>query len=101
MSKVRTKLIEKRVQETLAQINSSGLSREEIVIYLSEILTRIGYSLYYRYEKPDATRPTTKLSGAEIESLWLADPTPGSSLMKMGFDVHDVLLRRSRRQNKQ
>jgi hypothetical protein len=96
MSQVRNSLVESLIQETLSKINHSKLSREEIVVYLSEILTRIGYSLYYRYERPKEEKPTGKLSGERIERLWLEDPTPGSSLMKLGFDVYDVLLRRAR-----
>ena len=100
MSRIRKKVVERLVQESLSGINDSGLSKEEIIVFLSEILTRIGYSLYYRYERPDIERPKGKLEGPEIERLWLEDSTAGSSLMKLGFDVHDVLLRRPRKRNK-
>lgn len=92
-NKIRHKKVNKFVKEVVAQLNKANFSREEIIAFLSQLLTRIGYSLYYRYERKDLETPKDLLTGEEIEALWLNDATAGSSLMKLGFDIQDVLLK--------
>lgn len=96
MSKIRKKKINKLIDETINLINSYRLSKEEMIKFIGEILTRIGYSIYYGYERKDLVPPSQELDPVTIDQLWLKDPTAGSSIMKLGCDVYEVLLSRNK-----
>ncbi len=93
MSKRREKKLEGSITDCLETINNAKLSREELVVVLGQLLIRSGYSVYWGYENPGTERPD-KVTKEIAEDLYISTPSTGSTLMKIGFDLQDVLLLR-------
>lgn len=91
---LREKLVLKVVDEILGTINSRKLSREEIVILLGQVLIRTGYSIHFNYEvSPEKRAQAPKnMTLAEANKLYEENFTTGTTLIKIGFDLQEVLL---------
>ena len=87
---MRRRVMERLVDKTIEIISNKGLTEEELVIFLGQILIRVGYSMHFN-GKENIPREIHKESAEEIA---LMSPTAGSSIMKLGFDIQDVLIER-------
>lgn len=91
MTPRRQKKVERAVVGCIDLITKAGLSREELVVTLGQLLIRSGYSVHWGYEDPMTEKPE-RISKEEAEELYVKNPTTGTTLMKIGFDLQDVLL---------
>ncbi len=91
MKAKRIKRIEEVVTNCITQINTKKLSREELIVTLGQLLIRSGYSVHWGLETPRTERPES-VDQKIAEDLYSSNPTTGTTLMKVGFDLQDVLL---------
>lgn len=96
MNSRQQKKIERAVVACIDLITKARLSREELVVVLGQMLIRSGYSIHWGYENPGIEKPE-KISKDMAEDLYISNPTTGTTLMKIGFDLQDVLLLRTER----
>jgi hypothetical protein len=87
----RQKKIESTVTGCLELVNKAKLSREELIVLLGQMLIRSGYSVHWGFEDPIAERPE-KITIEKAEQLYTNNPSTGTTLMKVGFDLQDKLL---------
>lgn len=91
MRQRRQKKVEEAIHDCLGRINQIKPSREELVVTLAQLLIRSGYSVYWGYEDPVAERPE-RIDKDTAEQLYTSSPSTGTTLMKIGFDLQEVLL---------
>ena len=101
MKPIREKRLSKLIQQSLTLMDQAKLSREEIITLLGQLLIRVGFSLHYQYENPtpEASRPP-KILPEEAERLYNSNPTTGTTLMQIGFDLQEKLLIRTKEDRK-
>lgn len=87
MKKKRAKLTEKVLEQCVVLINHAKLSEDELIILLGHLIIRIGYSLYFNNKEEKPENVTRELA----EELAFAEPHIGTSLMKLGYDITQVL----------
>lgn len=90
------KRVEKAITGCVNVLTDSKLSREELVVVLGQLLIRSGYSIYWGYEEPMAERPE-QVSKEMADELYMGNPTTGTTLLKVGFDLQDVLVLKTER----
>jgi hypothetical protein len=93
MKTKRIKAVEKAIAECIETLNNARLSREELVVALGQLLIRSGYSVHWNLENPGTERPE-KVDQTTANNLYHGNPTTGTTLMKIGFDLQEVLLLR-------
>jgi hypothetical protein len=92
MAAIRTKLVEGLLDECIEAVNRDKLTQEELIVFIGQLVINSGHALYYKTERKEAQRPekiTYELANKLIEE----DPTTGTSLMKIGFDIQSFLRR--------
>ena len=90
---IRADKVESTIQKCLDEMQNSKLSREETLVLLAQLLIRSGYSFYYQFEnKISAEDRPNKISHLEVQILHDDNPTTGTTLMKLGFDIQEKLL---------
>jgi len=82
------------IRDYLTLITKAKLSREEVVIVIAQILIRTGYSFYQKYEDGKVELPS-RIEKEFADKLYFEDPTTGTTLMKIGFDLQEELLIKS------
>jgi len=92
----RQKKVESAIHDCLSRINQIKPSREELVITLAQLLIRSGYSVHWGYENPMTECPS-RIDKDTVEQLYVSSPSTGTTLMKIGFDLQEVLLLKSER----
>lgn len=88
---MKPKVVERTISDCLGIINKTKPTRENLVIILAQLLIRSGYSVHWGHEDPVAERPE-KIDKDMAEQLYVTNPSTGTTLMKIGFDIQDVLL---------
>jgi len=88
---MKMKVVEKVIESCLRIANTAGLNREELVVVLAQLLIRSGFSIHWGYEDPKEEKPT-KINKEMADKLYFNDPSTGTTLMKIGFDLQEVLL---------
>jgi hypothetical protein len=83
--------ITKAVTSCVDILNAAGFTREEVVIFLSQLLSRIGASIHWQFEGPEAPMPE-KMTPEVARKLYLDHPTTGTTILKVAFDLMDVLV---------
>lgn len=91
MTPRRQKKIEEVVCDCLKLTNEAKFSREELVVFLAQMLIRSGYSIHWGYENPRIEAPE-KVNKGMINDLYMENPSTGTTLMKIGFDLQEELL---------
>ena len=94
MTSREEKKIERVITDCLKIISSAKLTRENLVVTLGQILIRSGYSIHWGYEDPKIEQPET-INKEMAEDLYVSNPSTGTTLMKIGFDLQEVLLLRN------
>lgn len=98
MNSIREEKVSKLIQQCLTLTHQAKLSREEIVTLLGQLLIRVGYSLYFQYENPaPKDKRPLKIEAKEAARLYESNPTTGTTLMQIGFDLQEKLLVRNER----
>ena len=87
----RQKKIEGTVVACIDAITKAKLTREELVVTLGQLLIRSGYSVHWGYETPGTEKPE-RIDKEMAEELYMKDPSTGTTLMKIGFDLQEVLI---------
>lgn len=85
---------QEKVQEAYNKcisILDGNFSREEIITVLSKLTTNTGLAIYYKIENPEEKVPA-KINAEQAEELYWNNPSTGSTLIKLGFDIHKILL---------
>jgi hypothetical protein len=91
MKKPQIKKANKVISECLDLLGKAKLSREEMVLVLGQLMIRVGYSIHFNHEAKGSERP--KQMNMELASkMYFERLTTGTTLMKIGFDLQDVLL---------
>lgn len=91
MAKIRGAVVSGSIEEIIGLVNKKNFSAEELVVLISQLMIRCGFSIYYEIDKPLEPRPE-KVDVSFVEKLFEAEKTTGSVLMKLGFDMRKVLL---------
>lgn len=95
--RVRQNKVDLVITKAIDEILEQKLSPEEVILVISGLLTRIGYSFYYLIEQKDKPQPQKLLTPEEIKNMWLQEPTVGTSLLMLGCDVQEIFLKQERK----
>ena len=99
--KVRKRRVAKALEVCLESL-SGNLTAEEMVLVISKILIRCGWSIHCSMQEDQEVTDKLKveaLSQEKIEKLYWDDPTSGLTLAKAGYDIQMVLLHRKEKKN--
>lgn len=79
------------VESCIELINQARLTREEMVLFLSQLLSRIGASIHWGIENPQGERPQ-RMTYELAKKLYFENPTTGTTILKVAFDLVEVLV---------
>lgn len=89
---VRTERVQQTVKTITDSLQGQKLTSEEVILVLSNLLIKVGYTLFFKMETNEKERPQLGISREEVEKLYRESPSTGGSLMKIGFDLQYYLL---------
>jgi len=91
---MKKKKVQKTIHSILQELNSIKPTREELLVILGQVLVNSGYSVYYSIESQKEA--PEKVTAEQAQGLYFNEPTLGTTLMKLGFDLQGVLLKELR-----
>jgi len=92
MTKIRQEKVEKTTRVVINEISSAKLNLEELIVVISQLLIRVGFTIYHQIENPSLS-PPSKIDNVWARETYIKTPSIGSTLIKVGFDIEGMLIR--------
>lgn len=89
--RIRKRRVVKTIEDIIDILKKRKLRKQEIILVLGQVLIQVGYTIYYKIDRPEK-EPPGKMDGGTARKLEKDDPTLGSMLIRLGFDFQVGLL---------